>query len=129
MWAQETERQVGHGFESARRFVDEIHVAPRVGDFKMSWWTVFELKIAAHLPQGRVAVMGGRGDDSVFYYRVQSPVLLIEFDHLAGVAFDNDVPTRNHVHSVMRTPNGNDYGMDLLRQHYARAHQPGRSAR
>ena len=28
-------------------------------------------------------------------------------------------PTREHIHSVVRTPNGNDYGKDLLRQHYA----------
>ena len=28
-------------------------------------------------------------------------------------------PTRNHIHTVVRTPNGNDYGKDLLRQHYA----------
>ncbi|MCE2457847.1 MAG: hypothetical protein J4G14_08535 [Dehalococcoidia bacterium] len=26
-------------------------------------------------------------------------------------------PTRNHIHTVVRTPNGNDYGKDLLRQH------------
>ncbi|QUW85372.1 hypothetical protein HEP84_56745 [Streptomyces sp. RLB1-33] len=25
--------------------------------------------------------------------------------------------TRKHVHSVIRTPNGNDYGRELLRQH------------
>jgi hypothetical protein len=23
------------------------------------------------------------------------------------------------VHTIVRTPNGNDYGIDLLRQHYA----------
>jgi hypothetical protein len=28
------------------------------------------------------------------------------------------VPFREHIHAVMRTPNGNDYGKDLLRQHY-----------
>ncbi len=28
-----------------------------------------------------------------------------------------DVPTRQHIHVVVRTPNGNDYGKDLLRQH------------
>jgi hypothetical protein len=26
-------------------------------------------------------------------------------------------PTRDHIHVVIRTPNGNDYGKDLLRQH------------
>jgi len=28
------------------------------------------------------------------------------------------VASRRHVHSVVRTPNGNDYGKDLLRQHH-----------
>ena len=28
------------------------------------------------------------------------------------------VPYKEHIHAVVRTPNGNDYGKDLLRQHY-----------
>ena len=54
----------------------------------------------------------------VFYYRIHSPVALIEFDHQAPVALSRDRTPRNHVHMVVRTPNGNDYGQDLLRQHY-----------
>jgi hypothetical protein len=48
-------------------------------------------------------------------------VIYIEFDHQGPTALDGprDTATRNHVHSVVRTPNGNDYGKDLLRQHYA----------
>jgi hypothetical protein len=61
-------------------------------------------------------------NDAVFYYRVHSPVILIEFDHQRGVALNFDVPTRHHIHTVVRIPNGNDYGRDLLRQHYAQAH-------
>ena len=80
-------------------------------------------EIERHLDATSFAWMGGNEDDSAFYYRVHSPVVLIEFDHLAGVAFDNEEPTRNHIHSVVRTPNGNDYGMDLLRQHYEQAHR------
>jgi hypothetical protein len=30
------------------------------------------------------------------------------------------VPYKEHIHAVVRTPNGNDYGKDLLRQHYER---------
>ena len=30
-----------------------------------------------------------------------------------------DKPSRDHIHTVVRTPNGNDYGKDLLRHHYA----------
>jgi hypothetical protein len=66
------------------------------------------------------AWMGGTADDSVFYYRVHSPVVLIEFDHQGGIALNRgDGMSRNHVHTVIRTPNGNDYGKDLLRQHHA----------
>jgi hypothetical protein len=62
----------------------------------------------------------GRCDDaSPFYYRIMSPVILIEFDHMPGIVYDNDTPSRDHIHTVVRTPNGNDYGKDLLRQHYA----------
>jgi len=67
--------------------------------------------------------IGGTQTDSAFYYRVQSPVILIEFDHqrpanLARFAQDPRKPTQQHIHCVVRTPNGNDYGKDLLRQHY-----------
>ena len=74
-------------------------------------------EVRQHLGETYFAWMGGTGEDSVFYYRVHSPVILIEFDHQNGIFLDNDYPTRNHIHTVMRTPNGNDYGKDLLRQH------------
>ncbi len=81
-------------------------------------------EVADQVEATRLVWIGATDDDSVFYYRIQSPVLLIEFDHLNGIAFDNDEPTRNHVHTVVRTPNGNDYGKDLLRQHLLRDHAP-----
>jgi hypothetical protein len=57
----------------------------------------------------------------VFYYRIHSPVILIEFDHQRPIALGRSgTPTRNHIHTVVRTPNGNDYGKDLLRQHHQR---------
>ena len=60
--------------------------------------------------------------------RIARNQILIEFDHqrpanLARFAKDPNMPTRQHIHCVVRTPNGNDYGKDLLRQHYqAHAH-------
>jgi hypothetical protein len=80
-------------------------------------------EVRQHLDQTHIAWFGGIDDDSTFYYRIHSPVVLIEFDHLRGIALDNDEPARTHVHTVVRTPNGNDYGKDLLNQHYAQAHQ------
>lgn len=66
------------------------------------------------------AWIGQTSEDGVFYYRIHSPVVMIEYDHQMPVALDGpDEPTRSHVHTVIRTPNGNDYGKDLLRQHLA----------
>jgi hypothetical protein len=75
-------------------------------------------EVEAHLDRTYFAWIGPISDDAVFYYRIHSPVVLIEFDHQLPVALPGDrVPGRRHVHTVVRTPNGNDYGKDLLRQH------------
>ena len=80
-------------------------------------------EVDKHIDNTWFAWIGGTLDDSPFYYRIQSPVILIEFDHqrpanLAKFASDPKKPTQQHIHTVVRTPNGNDYGKDLLRQHY-----------
>lgn len=78
-------------------------------------------EVERHLGETYFAWIGGTDDDAVFYYRIHSPVILIEFDHQRPVGTRHlrppDVPTRQHIHTVVRTPNGNDYGKDLLRQH------------
>ena len=76
--------------------------------------------VRQHLDDTHFMWMGGTGHEDVFFYRIHSPVILIEFDHQPGIAFDSDEPIRAHIHAVVRTPNGNDYGMDYLRQHHAR---------
>lgn len=79
-------------------------------------------EVEAHLNETYFAWVGDTADDAVFYYRIHSPVILIEFDHQSPVGlrqyFPDRSPNRQHVHVVVRTPNGNDYGKDLLRQHY-----------
>src|ERR1700730_15576903 len=72
-----------------------------------------------HLADTHFAWIGPCDDASPFYYRILSAVNLVEFDHVSGIVYDNDTPSRDHIHTVVRTPNGNDYGKDLLRQHYA----------
>lgn len=57
--------------------------------------------------------IGGFGDDDAFYYRIQSPVIIVEFDHHSGVFLTNKEPARFHIHSILRTPNGGDYGMAI----------------
>jgi Protein of unknown function (DUF3500) len=81
-------------------------------------------EVRQHLDATHFAWIGGTDPDSVFYYRIHSPVILVEFDHQQAIGLRHLVanpklPMREHVHTVVRTPNGNDYGKDLLRQHYA----------
>ncbi len=90
--------------------MDDGHAKVKMGD------------VRKHLDQTYFAWIGGTEDKSVYYYRIHSPVLLIEFDHQrpAGLRhmYPPDQPFKEHIHVVVRTPNGNDYGKDLLRQHY-----------
>ncbi|KAI0008835.1 hypothetical protein F4779DRAFT_418043 [Xylariaceae sp. FL0662B] len=60
--------------------------------------------------------IGGFGDDDPFYYRIQSPVVLVEFDHHSGVFLTNAEPAKFHVHTLLRTPNAGDYGVALKSQ-------------
>jgi hypothetical protein len=80
-------------------------------------------EVRRHLDDTYFAWIGGMEEGGVFYYRIHSPVILIEFDHqtpanLRHLAKDPRAPNPQHIHCVVRTPNGNDYGKDLLRQHY-----------
>lgn len=87
------------------------------------------VEVLEHIDETFFAWVGSTADDAVFYYRIHSPVLLIEFDHQNPIGLRHmattDGPQRNHIHALIRTPNGNDYGKDLLRQHYERVvHRP-----
>jgi hypothetical protein len=80
-------------------------------------------EVMAHLDRTWFAWIGKTEPGSVFYYRIHSPVILIEFDHnvpanLRHLAANPTLPDVEHIHTIVRTPNGNDYGKDLLRQHY-----------
>jgi hypothetical protein len=84
-------------------------------------------EIKRHVDATYFAWIGGTDAALIYYYRIHSPVALIEFDHqrpanLRGSVANVNQPTRQHIHTVVRTPNGNDYGKDLLRQHYLQRH-------
>jgi hypothetical protein len=92
--------------------MDDAHAAVKLAE------------VREHLDDTWFSWVGGTGASDAFYYRLQSPVVLIEFDCQGpgpigqGTGGGNQ-PSRDHIHSVVRTPNGNDYGKDLLRQHLA----------
>ncbi|WP_234343105.1 DUF3500 domain-containing protein [Streptomyces fulvoviolaceus] len=106
-------------------------------------------EVEKHLDDTYFYWMGEYEDDSAFYYRVHSPVILIEYDAEHALAYHGDkdtssasatasasasasasagpgpgggsqgdpTPTTQHIHTIVRTPNGNDYGVDLLKLH------------
>lgn len=76
-------------------------------------------EIHAHLDDAYVAWIGGTGDDDPFHLRLHSPVVRIEVGCQAagplGPVYGKtwaDGPSQKHIHSVIRTPNGNDYGRE-----------------
>lgn len=79
-------------------------------------------QVERYIDQTRLAWIGTWDEGAPFYYRLHSPVVLIEYDNHPGIFLDNDEPEPYHVHTIVRTPNGGDYGKDLLRQHYHHHH-------
>lgn len=86
--------------EYAGNFPDQV-AAYRMEQYKKSQGSLF------------FAWAGGVEKGQPYYYRVQTPVFLIELDDT-----QNDA---NHIHSVWRDFDG-DFGLDLLAQHYQASH-------
>lgn len=85
-------------------------------------------EVATHLDETWIEWIGGWQPGEVFYVRVQSPVVIAELDHHCGVFLDYDTPQTFHIHTVLRTPHGNDYGRSWVRQWQAEhADQPARA--
>jgi uncharacterized protein DUF3500 len=140
------ERHLGGAFQDNRVIPHEgIPVGPFSASQKRQLMDIVAAFIC-YLPEGPLAAklaqveasldrtwwswIGGHGEQDPFYYRIQGPVLMLEFDHHAGIWLTNQEPAKCHIHTVVRTPNGNDYGKDLLRQHYIQVHPgcaPGRA--
>jgi hypothetical protein len=155
--------------------MDEGHAAVKMAEIK------------SKLDDTYFAWQGPTTDDAAFYFRIQSPVICIEFDCEGGGPASGSVEaalvpgnatktgvvsgnaqggaqpngsggpggappsggpggpggdasgtpggatsgggggSRNHIHSVVRTPNGNDYGFDLLKEHLAASPHPSSS--
>lgn len=119
------EGAVTSGWNSAHknRLLDLVaeYIAPLPNGPRQAKLEEFE----RHMNNTHFCWIGGFGPEDAFYYRIQSPVVFIEFDHHPGIFLTNDIPLRFHIHTIVRTPNGNDYGVDLLRQHYQHSHKHG----
>jgi Protein of unknown function (DUF3500) len=81
---------------------------------------VLEHRVAtfvAHLDETHFAWIGGFEDDDAYYFRIHSPVALMEFDFHSGVYLTNENPAKCHIHTINRIPNRGDYGRTLLDQY------------
>lgn len=72
--------------------------------------TLTMTEVDAHRDDTWFSWYGATDGTQPFYFRIQSPVILAELDHHAGVWLSNRLPARFHVHTTLRLPNGNDYG-------------------
>jgi hypothetical protein len=70
--------------------------------------------VRQHFDETYFCWIGDFGEGDAFYYRIQSPVIIVEFDHHSGVFLCNAEPARFHTHTLLRTPNAGDYGKALL---------------
>ncbi len=115
--------------------VSELNADQKTAFLKLTGLWIHNLKeghakvkmkeIEKHLDRTRFAWIGEMDESSVFYYRIHSPVVLIEFDHQRPIALGRSrTATKQHIHATVRTPNGNDYGKDLLKQHLKDHHHP-----
>ncbi|NIH88343.1 DUF3500 domain-containing protein [Amycolatopsis granulosa] len=90
----------------AGSFVSLLPAGPRAARMR---------EVRGHLDRTWFCWIGGHEPGDVFYYRIQSPVLIAELDHHCGVFLDYDAPKPFHIHTVLRTPHGNDYGRAYVR--------------
>ncbi|GAA3392501.1 DUF3500 domain-containing protein [Cryptosporangium minutisporangium] len=91
----------------AERFVGVLPAAPRAARLR---------EIREHWDETWFCWIGGHRTGDVFYFRLQSPVIIAELDHHCGVFLDYDTPQPFHIHTVLRTPHGNDYGRAYVQQ-------------
>jgi len=70
-------------------------------------------QIASHFNETYFSWIGGYTDDDPFYFRVQSPIIIFEYDHHSGVFLNNSEPAKFHTHTLVRMPNQGDYGNAL----------------
>jgi len=87
---------------------------------------VYAGNVPEQMAEARMAMVKQAGRDVYFawagvaerggphYYRIQSPTFLVEYD--------NTQNNNNHVHTVWRDF-GNDFGQDLMKQHYDSSHR------
>jgi hypothetical protein len=99
--------------ETQKAIFDDL-LETYLDNYEMRFATDFRDKIReAGIDRLYFAWAGSLSPGAGHYYRIQGPMLLIEYDNTQNNA--------NHVHEVVRDLT-NDYGEDVLRNHYQEEH-------
>ncbi|WP_327694607.1 DUF3500 domain-containing protein [Streptomyces sp. NBC_00459] len=127
----------GFSATARQKLLDLVRVY--VGNMADAHAEVRMSEVEEHLDDTYFYWIGETKDSSAFYYRVHSPVVLIEYDAQSPLGYGNKsssggggggggmggpggTPTQQHIHTIVRTPNGGDYGVDLLKLHLEHDH-------
>ncbi|WP_341227619.1 DUF3500 domain-containing protein [uncultured Arcticibacterium sp.] len=102
--------------KAQRRTLEEL-IFEYIGNIKEGHAEIRMEEVLEHLEETHFSWIGATNGSEPFYYRIHSPVVMIEFDHQKPIFLEGSAPSKKHVHTIVRTPNGNDYGKDLLKQH------------
>jgi hypothetical protein len=96
-----------------QQFLSLLDVYVKNYEFDFSARLMAKIK-AAGIENLSFAWAGSLAPGSGHYYRIQGPMLLIEYDNTQNNA--------NHVHTAVRDLN-NDFAEDILREHYEKEHK------
>lgn len=71
-------------------------------------------RVKSHLHQTYLCWDGSIEEDSPFYYRIHSPIIMNEFNRIAGSSLFGELPQSSRLSAIQRLPNRGDYGAALL---------------
>ncbi|KAG9950829.1 hypothetical protein KCU85_g3296, partial [Aureobasidium melanogenum] len=74
----------------------------------------FMQRVESHLGETYFSWLGPVHLDAPFYFRIHSPVVMIELDHQDGIMVPGTSSKQYRIHATQRLPNRGDYGAALL---------------
>ncbi|KAH0363271.1 hypothetical protein KCU65_g7492, partial [Aureobasidium melanogenum] len=75
---------------------------------------LFMHRVESHLGETYFSWLGPVHTDAPFYFRIHSPVVMVELDHQDGIMVPGLSSKQYRIHATQRLPNRGDYGAALL---------------
>ncbi|KAG9731985.1 FAD/NAD(P)-binding domain-containing protein, partial [Aureobasidium melanogenum] len=75
---------------------------------------LFMQRVESYLGETYFSWLGPVHEDAPFYFRIHSPVVMVELDHQDGIMVPGTSSKQYRIHATQRLPNRGDYGAALL---------------